>query len=43
MRAAEEWSRSRGYTEAVNRLSRAAHKALGFVEVETLVVFRKEL
>jgi len=49
MRAAEEWSRAQGYTELgsdteeVNRLSRAAHAALGFEEVETLVVFRKPL
>ena len=49
MQAAEEWSRAHGYrelgsdTEAVNRLSRAAHAALGFEEVETLVVFRKPL
>ncbi len=49
MQAAEEWSRARGYTELgsdteeVNRLSRAAHAALGFEEVETLVVFRKPL
>jgi len=49
MRAAEEWSRAHGYTELgsdteeVNRLSRAAHAALGFEEVETLVVFRKPL
>jgi aminoglycoside 6'-N-acetyltransferase I len=49
MHAAEEWSRARGYTELgsdteeVNRLSRAAHVALGFEEVETLVVFRKSL
>ena len=49
MRAAEEWSRAHGYTELgsdteeVNRLSRAAHAALGFKEVETLVVFRKPL
>jgi aminoglycoside 6'-N-acetyltransferase I len=49
MRAAEEWSRERGYTELgsdteeVNRLSRDAHAALGFEEVETLVVFRKAL
>ena len=47
MHAAEAWSRARGYTELgsdteeVNRLSRAAHAALGFEEVETLVVFRK--
>jgi aminoglycoside 6'-N-acetyltransferase I len=49
MQAAEEWSRSRGYTELgsdteeINRLSRDAHAALGFEEVETLVVFRKPL
>jgi aminoglycoside 6'-N-acetyltransferase I len=49
MRAVEEWSRERGYTELgsdteeVNRLSRDAHAALGFEEVETLVVFRKAL
>src|SRR6185295_5352649 len=49
MRAAEEWSRSRGFPElasdtlADNRLSRTAHEALGFEEVETLVVFRKAL
>jgi aminoglycoside 6'-N-acetyltransferase I len=49
MHAAEDWSRARGYTElgsdteVVNRLSRAAHAALGFEEVETLVVFRKSL
>jgi len=49
MRAAEEWSRAHGYTELgsdteeFNRLSRTAHAALGFEEVETLVVFRKPL
>lgn len=49
MRAAETWARERGYTElgsdtwADNGLSRAAHAALGFEEVETLVVFRKAL
>ena len=49
VRAAEEWSRAGGYTELgsdteeVNRLSRAAHAALGFEEVETLVIFRKSL
>ena len=49
MRAAEAWCRERGYTEfgsdalADNRLSRIAHAALGFEEVETLVVFRKPL
>jgi len=49
MQAAEEWSRAGGYTElgsdteVVNRLSRDAHAALGFEEVETLVIFRKPL
>ena len=49
MAAAEQWSRKHGYTELgsdteeVNRLSRDAHAALGFEEVETLVVFRKAL
>jgi aminoglycoside 6'-N-acetyltransferase I len=49
MRAAEDWSRSRGYeelgsdTEWTNRLSRDAHAALGFTEVETITVFRKSL
>lgn len=49
MHAAEQWSRERGYTELgsdteeLNRLSRDAHAALGFEEVETLVVFRKAL
>lgn len=49
MRAVEAWCRERGYGEvgsdalADNRLSRVAHAALGFGEVETLVVFRKRL
>lgn len=49
MRAAEEWSRQRGYTEmgsdalVTNRLSREAHAGLGFQEVEEIVVFRKAL
>jgi aminoglycoside 6'-N-acetyltransferase I len=49
MAAAEHWSRIRGYTELgsdteeYNRLSRAAHAALGFEEVVTLVAFRKDL
>jgi aminoglycoside 6'-N-acetyltransferase I len=49
MHAAESWCRARGYHEfgsdalADNRLSRIAHAALGFKEVETLVVFRKVL
>ena len=49
MRAAEEWSREHAYrelasdTEVENLSSRKAHAALGFAEVETLVVFRKKL
>ena len=49
MHAAESWCRELGYREfgsdalADNHLSRAAHAALGFEEVETLVVFRKAL
>jgi aminoglycoside 6'-N-acetyltransferase I len=49
MRAVEAWCRERGHAElgsdalAENALSRAAHAALGFGEVETLVVFRKVL
>lgn len=49
MHAAEDWCRKLGYTEfgsdalADNQSSRDAHAALGFKEVETLVVFRKAL
>lgn len=49
MNAAIAWARQRGYaelgsdTESMNRLSREAHAALGFHEVETLTVFRKPL
>ena len=49
MAAVEAWCRERDYHElgsdalADNRLSRDAHAALGFEEVETLVVFRKAL
>jgi aminoglycoside 6'-N-acetyltransferase I len=49
MRAVEDWCRVRGFVEfgsdanADNRLSRDAHAALGFEEVETLVVFRRAL
>jgi aminoglycoside 6'-N-acetyltransferase I len=49
MNAAAEWSRAHGYTElgsdteVTNHLSRAAHAALGFEEVETLVIFRRSL
>jgi len=49
MRAAEAWSRARGYTEfgsdteLANSMSREAHAALGFEEAEILVIFRKSL
>jgi len=47
--AAEQWARSKGYTEMAsdalidNSVSHASHKALGFEEVERLVMFRKPL
>jgi aminoglycoside 6'-N-acetyltransferase I len=46
---AEQWARAKGYTEMAsdalidNRVSHAAHAALGFEEVERLVMFRKSL
>jgi aminoglycoside 6'-N-acetyltransferase I len=49
MRAVEDWCRARGFVElasdanADNRASRDVHAALGFEEVETLVVFRRAL
>jgi aminoglycoside 6'-N-acetyltransferase I len=49
MRAAEEWGRASNCTELGsdtqlwNESSIAAHKALGFEEVERLVAFRKSL
>jgi aminoglycoside 6'-N-acetyltransferase I len=49
MQAAEAWARDGGFAEmgsdaeSVNMGSRAAHAALGFEEVEQLVVFRKDL
>jgi aminoglycoside 6'-N-acetyltransferase I len=49
MRAAEEWARARRCTElasdtqSFNEESIAAHKSLGFDEVERLVCFRKLL
>jgi aminoglycoside 6'-N-acetyltransferase I len=49
VRAAEDWARARGFrefgsdTELGNTRSQWAHAALGFVEVERLVVFRKVL
>jgi aminoglycoside 6'-N-acetyltransferase I len=47
--AAEDWARAQGCTEfasnalAENELSRTAHRALGFEEVETIRCFRKDL
>ncbi|MDQ6931253.1 MAG: GNAT family N-acetyltransferase [Candidatus Eremiobacteraeota bacterium] len=49
MRAAEEWARSQGYRELTSDttddypLSLAAHKNLGFTEVERLIALRKSL
>ncbi len=49
MAAAEEWARAAGCTELAsdtethNETSIAAHKALGFEEVERIVCFRKAL
>jgi aminoglycoside 6'-N-acetyltransferase I len=47
--AAEEWARSRGFTEMAsdaeltNDVSAAAHQALGFTEVNRVRCFRKDL
>ncbi len=49
MTAAEDWARGRGYPEMAsdalleNEISHRAHKAVGFTEVERIVVFRKPL
>jgi aminoglycoside 6'-N-acetyltransferase I len=49
MRAGEDWARARGLTEMAsdallfNMASAAAHRALGFVEVERIVCFRRDL
>ena len=49
MAAAETWARERGYTEIAsdalvdNLPSERAHQALGFVEVERAIHFRKDL
>ena len=49
MQAAEKWARERGHVELAsdalveNKLSHKAHRALGFAEVERIVVFRKAL
>lgn len=47
--AAEDWGRSRGYTEMAsdalldNVVSHKAHAAAGYAEMERIVVFRKRL
>ena len=47
--AAENWARGRGYTEMGsdalidNDVSHRSHKALGYSEVERLVMYRKSL
>ncbi|MGH7678168.1 MAG: GNAT family N-acetyltransferase [Gemmatimonadaceae bacterium] len=49
LQAAEDWSRSMGYTEMGsdalidNTVSHAAHERCGYEEVERLVMFRKTL
>jgi aminoglycoside 6'-N-acetyltransferase I len=49
VRAAEDWARAKGFrefasdTEIGNVTSQRAHAALGFTEVERLVVYRKVL
>ena len=49
VRAAEAWSRERGFTEMASDVlldndgSHAAHRALGFAEVERVVLYRKAL
>lgn len=47
--AAEEWARAHGYreiasdVELANEISQAAHRALGYEEVERIVCFRRSL
>ena len=49
VQAAEEWARSKGFSEIAsdtqldNEVSHQVHKALGYKEVERIVCFRKEL
>lgn len=49
VQAAEEWGRAQGCTEFAsdtqldNYVSAAAHRALGFVETERIICFRKDL
>jgi len=48
VRAAEEWGRAQGCTELAsdaetgNLVSAAAHRSLGFTEIERIICFRKE-
>ena len=47
--AAEAWARAEGYTELAsdttldNTVSQAAHRRLGFVEMERAVLYRKDI
>jgi aminoglycoside 6'-N-acetyltransferase I len=49
VRAGEEWARRHGYRELAsdalldNTTSHRAHEALGFVEVERVIQYRKDL
>ena len=49
VRAAEDWARAQGCTEIAsdalieNQVSEAAHKSLGFEEVDRVITFRKSL
>ena len=49
IRAAEEWARQQGYREFAsdarldNTTSQLAHGALGFIEIERAVLYRKHL
>jgi aminoglycoside 6'-N-acetyltransferase I len=49
VQAAEEWARSRGFSEMAsdtqldNEVSQRAHQALGYREVERIVCYRKRL
>lgn len=49
VRAAEEWARAHGHreiasdVELANRPSQAAHRALGYEEVERIVCYRRDL
>ncbi len=49
VQAAEDWARSRGFSEIAsdtqldNKISQQAHQALGYQEVERIVCYRKDL